>query len=226
MWHQWDLHKSHLTRMVFADWASSWHLIWRRCIVFFFNAAQLLWASRWRYRCLTRARKRLWMQELKRRSWYEPACVLVYCSDLHHCLSFSLKLAAFPTIIRSIGVVKAVSLWLRKLKETLLVKGWQYIRDMSFLMCHQNTSVLQTQGFRSTQKYLKLCLCVCVFSIGSDKWFLVLSLLLKAWVDEAADPRGCYLGSAGIGKVPAVSSSQTIEWGRAERAGVALLWVR
>lgn len=68
--------------------------------------------------------------------------------------------------------------------------------------------------------------CVCVFSMGSDKWFLVLSLLLKAWVDEAADPRGCYLGSAGIGKVPAVSSSQKIEWGRAERAGVALLWVR
>lgn len=48
-------------------------------------------------------------------------------------------------------------------------------------------------------------MCVCVFSsLSSDKWFSVLSLLVKACVDEAADPQGdgcrAQIGSAGIGK--------------------------
>lgn len=37
------------------------------------------------------------------------------------------------------------------------------------------------------------------------------------------DPRGRYLGSAGIGNLPAVGK---MERGRAEGAGVAPLWVR
>lgn len=114
--------------MAFADWASSWHVIWHRCIVFMCcSAAMSLPVTL----AVSDKSSQMFVDAGTGAKELVRTCVLVYRSRLQHCLSFSLKLAAFPTINRSIGVVKPVSLWLRKLKETLLVKGWQYIRDVS-----------------------------------------------------------------------------------------------